>query len=243
MTRILLTGAAGHIGSAFYEATRGHYRFLLTDLVRPGFAIEADDSFEQADLADPGVAASLTDRADVVVHMAAESDETSGFDDLLVPNIVATTRLFDAAARSNVSRFVYASSLHAVHGYPDDRPVADGLPVRPVNLYGVTKCYGEALCRCFAETTGLSVVAVRIGDFEEYGSQEIRNAFDCSAWISPRDVVQLITRAIEAPEIGFFIAHGVSDNRIKRLDLAETCRVLGYRPEDDAFEYFDVWRD
>ncbi len=243
MINILLTGAAGHIGRTYYGAARGRYRFLLTDLVRPGFDIDAGDSFVQADLTAPDAAAPLVDNIDVIVHMAAESDETSTFDDLLEPNIVATTRLLDAAARSRVSRFVYASSLHAVHGYPDDRPVAEGLPVRPTNVYGATKCYGEALCRCYSETTGLSIVALRIGDFEEYGSEEIRDAFDCSAWISPRDIVQLIDCAIEAPDIGYFIAHGVSDNRCKRLDLTETRRVLGYEPQDDAFDCFDVWRD
>ena len=77
-----------------------------------------------------------------------------------------------------------------------------------------------------------------IGDFEPRGSALIADAYDCSAWISPGDIVQLITRAIEAEGIGFFIAHGVSDNRVKRLDLAETHRVLGYQPRDDGFEVF-----
>ena len=243
MTRILLTGAAGHIGRTFYEASRGRYRFVLTDLAPLPYEIAATDTFEATDLATPGAAAALAGRVDVIVHLAAESDETSAFEALLEPNIVATTLLLDAAARSGVSRFVYASSLHAVHGYPDDRPVAEGLPVRPTNVYGATKCYCEALCSCYAETTDLSVVVLRIGDFEEYGSDEIRNAFDCSAWISPRDIAQLIRCSIEAPDVRFFIGHGVSNNRIKRLDLAETRRVLGYEPQDDAFEHFDVWRD
>ncbi len=240
---VLLTGAAGHIGRTFYEASRGRYRFVLTDLLPLDYDIEPADTYSQADLSKPGAAAALTDQADVIVHLAAEADETSGFEDLLAPNIVATTLLLDAAAASGVSRVVYASSLHAVQGYPDDRPVADGLPVRPLNHYGATKCYGEALCACYAGTTGLSIVAARIGDFEEYESDEIENAFDCSAWISPRDIVQFLTCAIEARDIKYFIAHGVSNNRVKRLDLAETRRVLGYEPVDDAFEEFDVWRN
>ena len=240
--KVLLTGAAGHIGRTFYEAARGHYRFVLTDLLQLDYDIEPEDTYTQADLSKPGAAESLTDQADVIVHMAAEADETSGFEDLLAPNIVMTTLLLDAAAASGVSRVVYASSLHTVHGYPNDRPVADGLPVSPLNLYGATKCYGEALCACYADTTDLSIIALRIGHFEEYGSAAITNAFDCSAWISPRDIVQFITCAIEAHDIKYFIAHGVSDNRVKRLDLAETRRVLGYEPVDDAFELFDVWR-
>ncbi len=242
MTTVLLTGAAGHIGRTFYAATRGRYRFVLTDRLPLDYDIEPPDTYEQADLTVRDAIPHLVRQVNVVVHMAAESDETSAFDDLLAPNIVATTWLLEAAARSGISRFVYASSLHAVQGYPDDRPVANGLPVRPTNFYGATKCYGESLCSCYADTANLSIVALRIGDFEEYGSEKIRDAFDCSAWISPKDIVQLIVRAIESRDISFFIAHGISNNRVKRLDLAETQRVLDYEPEDDAFEVFDVWR-
>ena len=238
MITVLLTGAAGSIGRTFYEATRGSYRFILNDLIEPEYAVSPSDKVEMADLSVPVVSEKLTRAADVVVHLAAVSDETAKFDELLPANILATTYLLEAAVRSRCARFVYASSVHAVQGYPCDQKVGEGMPVRPSNLYGATKCYGEALCACYASGASLSTVALRIGDFEPYGSAKIANAYDCSAWISPKDVVQLIVRSIEAEGIDFFIAHGVSNNRIKRLDLSETRRVLGYRPQDDAFEEF-----
>ncbi|NNJ63948.1 MAG: NAD(P)-dependent oxidoreductase [Xanthomonadales bacterium] len=238
MKSVLLTGAAGDIGRTFYQAARGRYRFVLTDRVEPGFVVDPTDRFEIADLSVPGAADPLVEAADVIVHLAAESDETKDFHDLLPANVLAATYLLEAAARARVSRFVFASSLHAVHGYPPDHCVRPEEPVRPVNHYGATKCYGEALCACHAYRDGLSTVVLRIGDFEPCGSGLIADAYDCSAWISPRDIVQLIIRAIETEGIGFFIAHGVSDNRIQRLDLAETRRVLGYQPEDDGFEVF-----
>ena len=109
-----------------------------------------------------------------------------------------------------------------------------------MNFYGVTKCYGETLCACYAARDDLSCIVLRIGDFEAYGSEGIENAYDCAAWISPADVVELISRSIDADKIDHFIAHGVSNNRIKRLDIAETRRVLGYEPADDAFEQFKL---
>ena len=41
----------------------------------------------------------------------------------------------------------------------------------------------------------------------------------------------------------FFIAHGISDNRFKRLDLTETRVRLGYAPEEDAFKVWQVGLD
>ena len=51
---------------------------------------------------------------------------------------------------------------------------------------------------------------------------------------------QLLMRCIETPGVSFAIVHGVSDNRFKFLDLTDTRQVLGYCPQDDAFQLFDT---
>lgn len=241
MTTVLLTGAAGQIGRTFYEATRGRYQFILADVRKPDFKVSPPDRFEIVDLSVQGASEALARAADVIVHLAAISDETAKFDKLLPANILATTHILEAAARSSCARFVFASSVRVFQGYPIDQEIGDGLPVRPTDIYGATKCYGEALCASYAAQEELSTVVLRIGDFEPYGSELIENAYDCSAWISPRDTVELIVRSIEAEGIDFFVAHGVSNNRTKRLDLTDTCRVLGYMPQDDAFEEFELF--
>ena len=54
----------------------------------------------------------------------------------------------DKAAKANgVRRVVFASSIHAVSGYPADYQVHTEEPVNPGDLYGVSKCFGEALGR------------------------------------------------------------------------------------------------
>ncbi len=63
---------------------------------------------------------------------------------------------------------------------------------------------------------------------------------DLSAWLSPRNTVHLLQRSVEAEGVKHLIAHGISNNRFKRLDLSETTRVLGYHPLDDAFQTFDI---
>src|SRR4029450_951651 len=73
---------------------------------------------------------------------------------------------FVAAKSANCRRFIYASSIHAVSGYPADVQVKTSEPVNPGDLYGVTKCFGEALGRYMAEKEGLSTIALRIGAFQ-----------------------------------------------------------------------------
>ena len=60
------------------------------------------------------------------------------------------------------------------------------------------------------------------------------------AFLDPDDFNELLIRCIEVPEIDFAIAHAISDNRIKRLDLSETREKFDYQPKADAFEIFKV---
>ncbi len=240
MKRILLTGAMGRIGRTFFESCRGEYAFTLADITPRQDDVAAPHQSVVADLSDPEGLAEVCKGVDVVVHLAGVPDPNAEFDALLPANILATTNLIKAAHEAGCPRFVFASSAQTIEGYPVDRQIVPGMAVAPANLYGVTKCYGEALCSYYATQKGMSCVALRIGAFEPVEGHELANARDLSAWLSHRDAVQLIVRSIEADVDGFFIGHGISNNRFKRLDLTETNRVLGYAPQDDAFATFDL---
>jgi len=153
---------------------------------------------------------------------------------LLKVNIEGTYHTMVAAKAAGCRRLVYASSIHAVSGYPVDRQVMAEDPVNPGDLYGVSKCFGEALGRYMAEQQGLSVIVCRICWFQPpqraTGDQGVAML---DAYISPRDMNQLLCRCIDDTTLKFAIVHGLSDNQFKRLDLAETRELLGYHPEDD----------
>ena len=238
--KILLTGASGRIGRTYFKAMCGTYDFILTDLKMPDYEISSPHQFFHADLSTPGSAEALltTSKPDVIVHLAGIPDADATFEQLLPANILSITWLLDAVAATSCHRFVFASSAQTIEGYPVDVQIHPGLAVAPANLYGVTKCYGEALCSYYATQHGLSCVALRIGAFENKDADALKNARDYSAWLSPQDAVSLITRAIEAEDITFFIGYGISNNRFKRFDLSRTREVLGYQPADNAFQAF-----
>ncbi|GAC1473259.1 MAG: NAD(P)-dependent oxidoreductase [Chloroflexota bacterium] len=233
---VLVTGAAGNIGSSFAELS--HDRFALRLMVMASDPIAGRlrtfGEVVAGDIRDLCRMKQVCSGIDTIVHFAADPDPSATWNSVLGNNIVGTYHTFVAAKAAGCRRVIFASSIHAVSGYPPDVQVKTSEPVNPGDLYGVSKCFGEALGRYMAEQEGLSVIAIRIGSFR---SQE--TALDpaqlgiMDAFVSPRDLTQLIQRCIEDESVRFAVFHGVSDNRFKRLDITDARATLGYDPQDD----------
>lgn len=240
--RVLITGARGAIGRTY--AAHAAERFDLALLCRHDDERAADlyalGDVVVGDLNDPDTLARACAGAQAVVHLAANPDESSDWDALMDANVTGTLNLYRAAEAAGVKRVVFASSIHAVTGYPTDHQVRPDDPVNPGDPYGVTKCFGEALARYFAEQRGLRGIAVRIGwcrhPDELRGNSGLKTV-DC--FVSFDDLHRLLDRCVETPDAGlppFTIVHGVSDNRWQRMGLDATRRALNYRPTDRVWD-------
>jgi uronate dehydrogenase len=245
--RVLLTGAAGTIGRGFRDEYCARYRDgydLRLGVHDPAFSDSRFDDIVRLEIEDPGSLRRAFDGADVVVHLAANPDwDTEEFsDDLLGPNIVGSYNVFEAARSVGVRRIVYASSVHAIMGYPVDvQAHEDGAP-RADTLYGATKVFGEALCSSYAYLHGISCIAVRIGAYVPDDERQKVIGSDnpqlLDIVISQRDMAQLLHRAITAPEgVRYAVVSGLSDNRFKRMSIERARSLLGYAPQDDAFAW------
>ena len=235
---VLVTGAAGNIGSYFAEHSHGKYDLRLKVRGDEDKAelqkLRGFGEMVTADLSDLDGLKRLCRGVDTVIHLAASASPDTTWDALLPNNIVGTYNVMVAARAAGCRRVIYASSIHAVSGYPADVQVKSSDPVNPGDLYGVTKCFGEALGRYMAEREGLSVIALRIGAFqpldaaEDAGSLEMMDMF-----VSRRDLNQLLERCVDVETLKFAILHGLSDNRFKRLDITDARELVGYAPQDD----------
>jgi dTDP-4-dehydrorhamnose reductase len=236
---VLITGAAGNIGSYFAEYSHQKYKLRLMVQAK-NHNIERLNSFGEVvtcELADLARLKELCSGIDTVVHLAGDPSQDATWESLLPNNIMGTYNAFVAAKAAGCRRVIFASSIHAVSGYHPEIQVQTDDPVNPGDLYGVSKCFGEALGRYMAEQEGLSVVALRIGAFQslEDARQEQGLAMaDC--FVSRRDLAQLIERSIEAENLNFAIFHGLSDNSFKRLDISDARALVGYTPQDDLFK-------
>jgi uronate dehydrogenase len=225
--RVLITGAAGRIGTVL---TRGlEHELRLTDV-----AALDDARFVRADLTEPREVDRAVEGMDAVVHLGAVPDEAP-FERIAGPNLHGAFHVFDACRRLGVPRIVYASSNHATGMYPVGEPLTEAYPPRPDGLYGASKVYGEALGRMYVDRFGLEFVALRIGTFDERPPD--RRAL--ATWLSHGDAVRLVDAALTAPDVGFTVVYGASNNTRRWWPLDDAARRIGFTPQDNAEDYAD----
>ena len=184
-TRVVVTGAAGFIGSHLCEEllARGHDVVgidAFTDYYDP--RIKRENVARAA--ASPGfrlVEGSLTsldltaalDGAATVVHLAAQpgvrASWGSTFEPYIENNVRATQRLCEAMKTIGGMRLVYAGSS-SVYGQTAELPMREAHRTRPLSPYGVTKLAGEALVLLYAENYGMSAASLRF--FTVYGPRQ-----------------------------------------------------------------------
>ena len=113
---VLITGAAGNLGSKLRRHLEGRYALKLLDLNPRG-----DPTIFPADLSRWDRRwADLFHGTDVVVHLAADPTAQQTWSNLIGPNIDALIHVFQASVAAGVKRMVYASSNHVLGGYKDD---------------------------------------------------------------------------------------------------------------------------
>jgi uronate dehydrogenase len=231
MKQVLITGAAGAIGSALRAGLSGVYPLLRLADIRPLGAPAAREECVMADLTDFAAVASMMNGVDCVVHLGGVPRE-GPWDAILDNNIIGTYNVFEAARQYGVKRVIFASSNHVIGYHRASKMLGVDEPPRPDSRYGVSKVFGEALGRLYADKHGLSVACLRIGSFRE----RPQNARQLATWISPRDMVQLARCCIDAPDYRFLLLYGVSDNSRSRWHN-DAAALIGYRPQDNAEVY------
>lgn len=234
---MLVTGAGGRIGSFFAEHSYDRYGLrLMVQTAEQAPPIERFGEIVVGDLSDLAALKTFCEGIDTVVHLAAVPDAAATWKPLLENNIIGCYNAMVAAKAAGCRRLIFASSIHAVSGYPRAVQVKTSEPPNPGDLYGVSKVFGEALGRYMAEQEGLSVICLRIGAFQplENGKAEWSIGMP-DAWVTDRDLIQLIQRCIDNENLRFAIFHGLSNNTFNRLDISDARELVGYEPQDDLF--------
>ena len=218
MKRILITGAAGNIGSALRKGLRGSYPLIrLLDVAPLGTPENGEEPYT-ADICDAPALETAMAGIDCVVHLAGMPTEAP-WEEVLRLNIEGCYNVFEAARRGGVKRIVFASSNHAIGFHRRERFIDTNVVPRPDTRYGVSKVFGEAVGRLYADKYGLSVACLRIGSF--LTPDRPTDARQLLTWISHRDMVQLVRRCIDCPDYHFVIVYGVSNNLRSRWDNSE----------------------
>lgn len=228
--RVLITGAAGNIGKCLRDQLRGRYALLrLADIAEQEPA-QAGEEIRTLDVRDMASVERCMEGIDCVIHLAGIPGVDT-WDKILPMNIDGCYNVFEAARRQRVPRVIFASSNHAVGYHRRERFLDNAVEPRPDSLYGVSKVFGEALGRMYADKYGMSVACLRIGTFRT--PDRPSEARQLLTWLSHRDMAQLARRCVEHASYHFVVVYGVSNNLRNRWDNSDV-KFLGYQPQDDS---------
>ncbi len=226
--RLLLTGAAGGLGTALRERLKANCDVLrLSDRGKLGTAGPAEE-VSVADLADAQAIYQTVQGCDAIVHMGGMSQE-GPFEPILQGNILGVYNLYEAARQHGVKRVIFASSNHVTGFYRQDEVITPAHPARPTGLYGVSKAFGEDLSRMYFDRYGIETACLRIGS--SYAEPTDRRML--ATWLSFDDLHRLITACLTTPVLGHTIMYGVSNNAVSWWDNS-TVRHVGFVPQDSS---------
>ena len=178
MTRYLVTGGAGFIGSNIVrELIKQGKQVRVLDNFNTGkrkniHELQGDMEIIVGDFTDDKTVAKAVKDIDIIIHQGAIPSVPKSIQDPIQTNqanITGTLKLLHAAARDNVKRFVYASSSSA-YGFNETLPKQENMCGNPMSPYAVSKYTGEHYCKVFHDIFGLETISLRY--FNVFGPRQ-----------------------------------------------------------------------
>jgi dTDP-glucose 4,6-dehydratase len=165
--KLLVTGAAGFIGSTYARLVAGEHDVVVLDKLTyagrrenlEGVGVE----LVEGAIEDPAIVRETMAGADAVVNFAAESHvdrSISGQDPFVQTHVIGTSVLLDAARELGVSRFLQVST-DEVYGSIDSGSFTETSPLNPSSPYSATKAAGDLLVSSHVHTHGIEAVICR----------------------------------------------------------------------------------
>ena len=177
--RILLTGAAGGIGSTLgYYLHKKKHELTLVDNLRNGYGenllIDGNPfgDFYNQDICDPQLTDKLLDRYDCIIHLAAITalpDCESNVNDTIRINVAGTTNIMECARKWNVPHIIFASTS-AIYENNKEKLFTENLSVNPHLWYSLSKKMAEEVCESYRVNYGMSITTLRF--FNVFGPRQ-----------------------------------------------------------------------
>jgi nucleoside-diphosphate-sugar epimerase len=244
MTRVLITGASGLIGTLVRHRLGHKYDFSALNR-RP---IDGIPSL-QVDIADAEAIKPAFSGIDTVLHLAAYTSDVQDWGGTMAVTVGGTLNVFRAAQEAGVKRVVFMSSGSTMCAYEWDEGSPYGMMAcgeydkvperwkmvdytwlpRPDSPYAVGKLFGEACGRFFADRYGMSVIVIRLGAVLDTDRPKLRRHFP--GYLSQDDCVQIVDRCLSAPaSLHYEIFDAISENRWRWRDTSHAKELLGWKP-------------
>lgn len=225
---VLLTGAAGALGSWLRPQLLARYGALVSSDIAPIDAPLPGETFIQCDLADGIAVERLVSQAGPILHFGGQSVEAP-FHRILASNILGTYNVFESARRNGNKRIVFASSNHVIGFHETTTRLDADSVMKPDGYYGVSKAFGENLGSLYVDKHGLEIACLRIGT----SIPEPKDARHLATWLAYEDLFSLLEACLAAPTLGFEVIYGASANDRGWWDNSKT-KYVHWTPKDNA---------
>ncbi len=233
MTKVALSGAGGNMGRILrVELPKRGVDLRSAGGRQPLEPLHEGEDVLHGDLRDPTVVDRLLQGVEVLIHLAGTSVERP-LPEIIENNLVGLHQVYEGARRNGVRRIVFASSNHAFGMHSVSDKLKLDAPFRPDGFYGLSKVWGEAMARMYWDKHGIEGISMRIGTAMGKPPENFRHL---STWFGTEDLVDLMIRCIEVPNIGYMAVWGVSNNTRSYWDNAGA-EELGFRPRQNSEDF------
>lgn len=231
MKRLLITGAAGGLGSVLRQRLTHLADTLRLSDISPLGVAGPNEEIVTCELGDKSAVENLVAGCDGIVHLGGIALEDK-WSIIQEANIDGVFNLYEAARKHDQPRIIFASSNHAMGFHRQTDKLDSDSAFRPDSLYGVSKVFGEAMATMYHDKFGQETARVRIGScFPEPVNHRM-----LSTWMSYDDFVLLIERIFKVPRLGCPVIYGASANTASWWDNSSV-NYLGWHPKDNAEVY------
>jgi len=235
--RVLVTGGAGFIGS-----------HIVDRLVEEGYAVRVIDNLSSGrpenlaqhrgnpqvvvvvgDLKKPEDALRAVEGVEAVFHYAANPEvrvSTTNPEIHFNENVVATFNLLEAMRRKGVREIVFASSS-SVYGEPEEIPVGEDAPLRPVSVYGASKAACENLIHAYSKLYGIRAVTLR---YANVVGPRLRHGV---TW-------DFLNKLLKNPTELEILGDGKQTRSYVYIDDAVEATIVAWRRTETSYEVFNI---
>ena len=235
--KMLVTGGAGFIGSHIVDRLVDEgYKVRVVDNLSSGRTENLRRHIDSnaievliGDLKDPYIALRSVENVDAVFHFAANPevrvssiDPETHFNE----NIVATFNLLEAMRKRNVREIVFASSS-SVYGEPDEIPVDENAPIKPVSVYGASKASCETLIHAYSKLYKIKAVILR---YANVVGPRLRHGV----------IWDLINKLIKNPRELEILGDGRQIRSYIYIDDAVEATMITWRKTDADYEVYNI---
>ena len=238
--KVLLVGGAGHVGTMTLPYMKSHHQFRVLDLSPPK---DSTIEYIEGSVADPDVVQQAIKGMDAFIYMVmqrptSDSSSAADFDDIIANyqvNAMGLHILLHAAKEEGITHGIYTSTFTVHERTRNWYPSEEEVPFDNPGVYGLTKGFGERICRYFCREHGMSIIALRITGprtrqqwIEQRGQPRSGHRH---LWVTDEeDLARAYLAGLSVEHTGFDAVFIAGDEEQQEINLSKAKRLLGWEP-------------